>query len=333
MSLVQELARFEALVARDYPDVLTMMNPGLDDEMIEAFAQALLPMRLTDEIKTLFRWRNGGTSHLFGGWQMLPMDIVLRGRRFYLDDLDEPPAWLRIFDDQSIGFVSLDVPDVGLTPGVWYGHTHDAWLCRLFTSIESMVATCADALDAGLLQQIGDGEWGGLRFNNTSSLDGPEFTPLRTQRESVTFVYPDPPAGTYLGRMPESDWPAPWLASLELELEPPGLLGTSHSIAELVASSATGSVSGTVHAKIVSFGFSSGEWTATLDDGTARLVVAGQGSTQFGPTAGQFAEFDVTIDPHGASSTVFDRIRDLAPHLPIPAEIPGRVTALRPIPD
>jgi hypothetical protein len=295
MSLQGELARFESLLAERFATVLAAMNPGLDDDGIGGLREALLPMRLTDEIETQYRWRDGGTPHLFCGWQFLPSEFVVVQREFYLGDLDEPPAWLRIFDDQTISFASLDVPGTEKVPGVWYGHTHDGWLSRLFVSIESMVATCSDAIEAGLVSLVGRGQWMGIRFADGGSLDAVDLTPLRVAREPITFVYPDPPDGTYLPRSPVPEWPAPWLASLGLNPEAPPLRGATHTIAQLLELSSDGEASGTILASVARFGFFNKTWVATVDDGTGELFLVGQEEGLYGPRMGQRAEFDVTV--------------------------------------
>jgi hypothetical protein len=296
MSLQGELARFESLLGDRFPAVLAAMNVGLNDDEVERFREALLPMNLTHEIETLYRWRDGGSPHLFGGWQMLPKETVLGQRAFYLADLEEPPAWLHIFDDQTISFASLDVPGTGQVPGVWYGHTHDGWLSRLFISIESMVATCSDAIEAGLLSLVGREKSTGLRFAEDSSLDGRDFTPLRVAREPAAFVYPHPPIGTYLTRSPVPDWPAPWLASLGLDPTPPSLHGATCTVAELLDRAAETDVTATIVGKIVRFGGWAHEWSATVDDGTGRLSLIGPNQALFGAAMGDTAEFDVEID-------------------------------------
>jgi hypothetical protein len=300
MSLSGELARFETLLAARFPTVLAEMNPGLDDERVARLREALLPMGLTDEIETLYRWHDGGAPYLFGGWQFLPIDWVLDEREFYLEELEEPPAWLRIFDDHSISFVSLDVLGYGSHPGVWYGHTHDGWLSRLFLSIESMVATCSDAIEAGLLIEVGTADWSGLRMSEESSLDSLEFTPLRVAREAVTFVYPDPPTGTYLTREADVDWPRPWLASLGLDPSAPELTGATSTISELIARSSDADASGTILASVTRFGFGDNTWFATVDDGTGELFLVGPKEGLYGPRMGQRAEFDVNVmQPRG----------------------------------
>ncbi len=338
MSLEGELARFESLLAEHFPTVLAAMNPGLDDQGIEQFRAAVLPLRFTDEIEAFYRWHDGGDASPFGGWRMRPADEVVRQRPMNLEVGQQPPAWLSIFDpdEGTFAVVTLEVPGSGTVPGVWFGMYQDGDLERLFGSIESLVATCADAIEQGLLQSFDeDGPLPiSLRFSELSSLDGAEFTPLRVAREPITFVYPDPPKGTQVSPFPEPDWPAPWLASLGLDPAPPELAGTTLTIAQLLEQSEHGDASGTIAGKVVRFGAWAKEWSATVDDGTGQLCLIGPNQRLYGPTDGGVAEFDVEIDSaarraepgytdqYGLQRSMIRRL--------IPG-IPARATAVRPI--
>jgi hypothetical protein len=338
MSLVGELVRFDALLTAKYPEILANMNPGLSDDGIAEFRDALQPMGLTAEVETLYRWHDGGASGLFGGWTMLPSTFVVSQRSFYLNDLQEPPAWLRMFDDQCIAFVTLEVRGSSSLPGVWYGHTHDGSLDRLFVSIESMVATCSDALEAGLLQSLARGPYPSLRFSQESSLDGRDFTPLRVAREAVTFVYPNPPAGTYLSRNPEPGWPPAWLASLGLDPNPPAMRGATHTIAQLIELSSLSDASGTIQATVKRFGITAKTWIATVDDGTGELVLSGDTGGLFGPRMRQRAEFDVQIDALEIRNNPAQFDRDPRATHPLMTTtrfpgVPGHASAVRALPN
>jgi hypothetical protein len=250
--------------------------------------------------------------------------------------MQHPPAWLSLFDpgEGCFGVASLDVPDSGTVPGVWFGMTHDAGLSRLFVSIESLVATCGDAIEGGLLSVFYEDHPLpiSLQISEADVLDGPAFTPLRTAREAVTFVFPDPPAGTSFLSLAQPDWPKPWLDSLGIDAIPPALHGATHSIAELLAASERGAVSGVIHARIVRFGASADWWMATVDDGTGQLALSGTVSGIFGPSMEQYAEFDVEVDASDPKNVPDDQGAD-GPERP--RMFPGqeaRAVGFRPIP-
>jgi len=132
--------------------------------------------------------------------------------------MDEPPAWLPVFDDQMVNVVTLDLP--GAEPSdtsVWYGHTHDTWVARVFDSIADLVETVCDAAEAGALTV--DDTLIGIRDEHgyLEHADGAAWVRWRQARCPGTYQWPDPPAGTHLGRSPQPDWPAVWLTSLGLD--------------------------------------------------------------------------------------------------------------------
>jgi hypothetical protein len=202
-------------------------------------------------------------------------------------------------------------------------------------SLESAIATCSDAIESGQLHLFDNGPSPiALRLSQQSSLDSPDFTPFRTAREAITFVYPDPPAGTYISRFPENDWPRPWLASLGLDPTPPDMRGATHSIAELIELAEHGDATGTIVGKVVRFGGWSKEWIATVDDGTGQLALVGKKRALHGVGMGDTAEFDVKMDSaaHGAEPGSSDphaqqrsQTRGLIPG------VPAQATAVRSI--
>jgi cell wall assembly regulator SMI1 len=212
------LERFERVMGARFPEWFEQLKPGLDDAGIERLRQGVAPLLLPAQVEQLYRWRSGGDRGVFGGWRLRAPDDLLRWYRFCVDELDEPPAWLPVFDDQMVNVVTLDLP--GAEPSdtsVWYGHTHDAWVDRMFDSLAGLVETVCDAAEAGALTT--DGALIGILEEHgwREHVDGPAWVGWRQARCPGTFQWPDPPAGTHLGRSPQSDWPAVWLASLGVD--------------------------------------------------------------------------------------------------------------------
>lgn len=293
MSVSEALGRFEQLIRGSAPELLDRMEPGLDDLGVARLRTALQPMVLPAQVEALYRWRNGGTPGIFGGWSLRPVDELLTWRAICVDDMEEPPAWLQLFDDQCLGFTTLDPPSgLPADQSVWYGHTHDCTVERLFNSIEALVETCADALEAGeLIENRGD-----LRLDGTA-LCSLEFDSYRLARNPGTYRYPNGAPGTLLSRFPEQDWPRDWLASLGVDADDTTLRGATHTVAALVAAAAHGPAEGTVRGRVVGLSGSGPKvWTATVDDGTGRLSVTPvEGGTAFSPVMSTEFEFDVVL--------------------------------------
>lgn len=214
MVLARALARFDTVMNGVWPEQLATLRPGLDDAGIEQLRAAVEPFLLPGQVEELYRWRAGGDPGIFGGWRMRSLEDLISWYGLSTTQLEEPRVWLPVFEDQIINIVTLDVPGQPPSdPSVWYGHTHDAWVSRLFDSIEAVMDVVCDAAEAGLLAAAADGS---LRLTETESLDGTGWSDLRQARCPGAYHWPDPPAGTHLSRFPDSDWPAAWRAAVGL---------------------------------------------------------------------------------------------------------------------
>jgi hypothetical protein len=111
---------------------------------------------------------------------------------------------------------------------------------------------------------------------------------------------PHPLYGELHSILPELEsWPAHWLAASGIDLRDRVPLGTTHSIAELVAAGKLGTSRGRIHALVTSLGGSSEGALVGVDDGTASLDVwCPSGTSPWGPVHRQRFEFDVTIEAH-----------------------------------
>ncbi len=146
--------------------------------------------------------------------------------RFRVDVLGESPLWLPVFDMQIVNVVTLDVPGHGTSDtSVWYGHTHDGFVLRLFDSIEALVHTVCDVADSGLLVAKESGMYADslllrLSEEDTVQIDetyespggaGQGWNRWRLTRSPGAYSgTPETPRGTSTGRWPRDDWPGVW---------------------------------------------------------------------------------------------------------------------------
>ncbi len=267
-----------------------------------------------------------------GGCETL--DELIQWHRFCVDQAIQPAIWLPVFDDQIVNVVTLGSPGRPTSDtSVWYGHTHDAGIHRLFDSIEALLDVVCDAAEAGALSQ--DGVRLGLG-DDCASLDDWDWNPFRLARCPGSYRYPDPPEGTDFNRFPEPNWPQDWLFSLGITQESLPLHGATHTIAELVAQAAHGPVTGTIRGMVVTGGGNSMWWHPVVDDGTGRLVVACEtAQVPIAINVGQEGEFDVILESAALPEPMVDedpRVVALAerfqPRLPT-----ALATAARPVPD
>jgi hypothetical protein len=291
------IARFTEVMGDRYPAWLAQLRPGLDDDGIDRLRQAVAPYLVPDQVEELYRWRAGGDAGVFGGWRMRGLDELVEWYRFTYEELESPRTWLPVFDDQIVNVVTLDVPGLPTSdPSVWYGHTHDAWLERLFDSIPVMLDVICDAAESDALAEM-NGRLGLLNGEWIEPLEGRPWSEYRLARSPGAFRYPDPPAGTYASRSPEPNWPRPWLVPLGVTDESLALKGRTHTIAELIAAAAHGPVEATIRGRVITGAGGAGFWNPVVDDGSGSIVVVCD--TRLGPLSvgvGGDGEFDIRLE-------------------------------------
>ncbi len=297
MSVESALRRWEQILRDRFPEYLAAMRPGLDDAGVDSLRQSLAPLGLPGAVESLYRWRDGGRLGVFAGWRLRPVEDLLEWRRFSLDVEDEPPAWLHLFDDRMSGFVTLDVPgEPASDPSVWYMHSHEPDVRRLFDSIESMIDVCILAADAGRIVDRSGRMGLDVDPSTTHGPDERTWDGLRLERCPGSWQWPEPPAGTEFSRWPQAQWPRPWLVSLGAEPDAARLRGATSTIGELIAAARQGPAAGTIRGRVTQgqFGRTS---SALVEDGTGRLmVVVDPRQTIFpGVGVGRSAEYDVVL--------------------------------------
>jgi hypothetical protein len=301
MGIERAIGRFERVVGSAWPELFAGLRQGLDDAGIAELSAAVQPFALPHQVEALYRWRGGGDAGVFGGWRMRSLDELISWYGISATELGDPGAWLPVFDDQIVNVITLDIPgDEPSDLSVWYGHTHDQSLFRLFDSIEALLDVVCDAAEEGVLSET---QPGALRLAEVESLDGRAWNDLRLRRCPGAFSWPDPAQGPFgdlpesLSRFPEPSWPRPWLAAVGIVEESLTLRGRTHTIAELIAAAASGPVTGTIRGRVVG-GTGSGDWWSPIvSDGSAELVVRCERRlVPITPAVGQEAEFDVVID-------------------------------------
>lgn len=222
--LAAALERFERILADRFPDLLAEQGPGLDDAGIDRLREAVSPYLLPAQVEQLYRWRSGGRAGIFGGWYQNPAVLLPDRYRFRVDELGESPLWLPVFDAQIVNVVTLDLPGPAPSdPSVWYGHTHDGYLVRLFDSIERLVHTVCDVADAGRLDVDEAGSSSSLLLRDGIDLlmidetyeapgaEGQGWNRWRLARSPGAFSGTDQtPRGTATSRWPAPDWPQSW---------------------------------------------------------------------------------------------------------------------------
>ncbi|ETW92731.1 MAG: hypothetical protein ETSY1_42390 [Candidatus Entotheonella factor] len=74
------LMEFEAFLQEHAPDICEGLRPGIQNDQLQKLNDALSPLRLTDDLATLYKWHNGIEygGFLFGFPELFPIEEVLR---------------------------------------------------------------------------------------------------------------------------------------------------------------------------------------------------------------------------------------------------------------
>lgn len=304
MSLEGALRRFEAVMGAAWPEHFAELLPGGSHEDLQPLRDAVAPYLLPAQVEMLYRWRAGGDRGVFGGWRMRPVGELIDWYDF-TEELDLPRVWLPVFEDQIVNAVTLDVPgEPPSDPSVWYGHTHDIRMHRMFDSIGTLLEVVCDAAEDGALVERIDGA---LVLDEVQALDDRAWTEYRLRRCPTAWRYPDPPAGTEYSKFAESDWPRPWRLAVGVTPQSLTLQGATHTIAELIEASAAGTVSGTIRARVLTGAGGVHHWNPVVSDGTGQLVIHfDTREVPLFPAVGQEAEIDVVLEPGSAPEPAVD---------------------------
>lgn len=338
MDIDGALARFESVMGSRHPDWVAQLRPGLDDAGVDRLRLAVAPFEVPRQVEALYRWRDGGDAGVFGGWHMRPVEKLIDWYRFTCEQLESPGTWLPVFDDQMVNVVTLDMPGLSPSdPSVWSGHTHDAWLERLFDSVAILLHVVCDAADDDALKEV-NGQLGVQRNEWVESLDGLAWSTYRLARSPSSYRYPDPPAGTYLSRFPDRDWPREWLLPLGVTPDSLVLRGPTHTISQLIAAAAEGAVEATIRGRVVTGSGGAGFWNPVVDDGTASIVVACDTRTvPISVGVGTDGEFDVLLETAAIPDPITDEdpavaalANRLLPQLPTARALGARAVPTEP---
>jgi hypothetical protein len=295
MALGEKLHRLDSVLAEVAPASLAAMEPGLDDAGIERFQRSVAPFGLPEQLETLYRWHDGGAANVLGTWAFSSLDWVLVARAHALSQLGDPPAWLGFDRENPLEFVGLDVPGTITDPSVWSGWYDDDKVQRDYDSIEALVETSLDLFARGEFEVLESG-WIIWR------LDELGVEPFRLARNptSFKFTYPAPwRPGTTHSHWPSDDWPEAWTQSIGMIPNIWRLKGATHTIAELVAESATSEVAARVHVRVGSLDRGSGG--LEVSDATGSLLVEwNEVVSLLGGSPGQRVEAEIAM-PRGGN--------------------------------
>jgi cell wall assembly regulator SMI1 len=161
------LRRFESALAKHAPEVLRGLQPGLSDEEISA-VQSKHNIRLTDELRALYRWRDGSLAGL--QVQLIPhMRFVSLAEAAWMRDQTRSDVagqglaqrmmfelfaghrkgWLTVLDDGSGDGYFYDDSRRGNAGSYFYCFAEDNTY-RFFPSIANFLIGAAECYESGI---------------------------------------------------------------------------------------------------------------------------------------------------------------------------------------
>ncbi|WP_110514476.1 SMI1/KNR4 family protein [Herpetosiphon llansteffanensis] len=200
-ALVALLTEFEDFLAQHAADRYAQLKPGISEDQLEQLNALLTPLRLPDDVATLYRWHNG-TEHgatLFGHLDFLPLEEALAT---YRDDNEfgvEFPwctVWFPICQSYDRRLIPLTEQANDHAPVLW-NDSHDPTIVVDYSSISALIATYVAAYQTGVIAIDPATGWWRCDDEGLATLRAIHDPSADTQRISYDIYEPE-------------DWPAAW---------------------------------------------------------------------------------------------------------------------------
>jgi len=169
------LRRFEAALAAHAPQVLAALQPGLPEEQLRDI-EFHYRLKLTDELRAMYRWRNGATPEaqieLIPGHRFLPFDhaaelreamgrqlsdATLLQRVAYWIFAGHRSGWLTVLDDLCGDGYFYD-PARRRWAGSFFYHFAEDRNYRFFPSLSDFLTGAAECYETGIYSSGGKDE-------------------------------------------------------------------------------------------------------------------------------------------------------------------------------
>ena len=268
---------------------LAPLEPASDEDVLGEIGAAISPHALPADLARFWqRVRIEQDAFPVSGWTMgslSPPAAALEAYRLNLEPgfagLFGPPLLFPIARHAETQW-SIELRSEWAAGGIVISHLDDMQI--EYPSFADLVDVYAELVEDGAYltgaqpSLLADEE----RKRQRPRLDDPR---LRSTYGAMLRISADP-----------SGWPAHWLASAGIEPSSRTPLGATHTVAEIVAAAATGSVTGRIRGEIVQLAGIGGDRVVVVDDGTGRLGVwCPAGTSPWGPVQRQRVELEVTL--------------------------------------
>ena len=170
----ESLRHFESVLAEHVPAALAALQAGLSEEQIDELSQDF-GVRLSDEVKSLYRWRNGSPpdphAQIIPGHRFVPLEEALQTRHGILRQVSDASfvqrvvfaivaghrsAWVNIFEDGCGDGYFFD-PARRRRRCAFFYHFAEITCYRYFPSLKNFLAGAADCYTSGVYRSRRDG--------------------------------------------------------------------------------------------------------------------------------------------------------------------------------
>ena len=171
------LKRFEDALQQHAPDVLAALQPGLPDERIRAI-ESQYRLRLTDDLRALYRWRNGSPTdeqiELIPGHRFLPLEYAAEQREGLRHQVSAQTLvqriaywvlaahrtkWLTVLDDLCGDGYFYDQSRRG-SDGSFFYHFAEDHQYRFFPTLSNFLTGAIECYESGIYRSDRPGRAG-----------------------------------------------------------------------------------------------------------------------------------------------------------------------------
>lgn len=164
-SMEELLARYEAVLEAHSPQSLAALQPGLTEEEI-ARLEEMYDAPLTEDMRTLYMWRNGMSNYAGDVWSLtpeflpgyffIPLEEALRMREELRGVVGFADSWVPVFEDGAGDGYYYD-PNRRETGGwFFFNFLEDGWY-TFYPSVRNVIAHYLDGFESGIFEGRSDG--------------------------------------------------------------------------------------------------------------------------------------------------------------------------------
>ena len=181
------LARLQAVLETNAPIVARSLQPGLTDAQIAAL-EVQGGLRLSDDLRALYRWHNGITTNsavgLLAGQRFVPLDEVVRERALVAQQVATGSAvqrsafsvfaghrtgWVQVLDDGAGDGYFYD-PKRTDAEGAFFHHFAEMSYYVWFPSLRNFLAGIVECYESQAIKVAADGKSLDENFDRTEKI-------------------------------------------------------------------------------------------------------------------------------------------------------------------